>query len=43
MEKLRYLKHSDEDVVKEMERRLKEIKELLTEIRDILRSAGEVD
>lgn len=37
---LKYLKFSDEDVVKETEKRLKEMKKLLVEIRDLLKSAG---
>lgn len=37
---LKYLKFSDEDVVKETEKRLKEMKKLLVEIRDLLKAAG---
>ncbi|MEM3700819.1 MAG: hypothetical protein QXL57_08170 [Candidatus Bathyarchaeia archaeon] len=37
---LKYLKFSDEDVVKETEKRLKEMKKLLVEIRDLLKTAG---
>lgn len=43
MEKeLKYANSSDEEVMKETERRLKEMKQLLTEIRDLLKSAGNV-
>ena len=38
--KLSYLNWSDEDVVKEMRRRLKEIKQTLIEIRELLRTLG---
>ena len=38
--KLRYLELSDEEVEELILRRLKEIKQLLAEIRDILRKAG---
>lgn len=38
--KLKYLKLSDEDVLKETEKRLKEMKELLIEIRKLLKVAG---
>lgn len=38
--KLKYLKVSDEDVIKETEKRLKEMKGLLAEIRDLLKAAG---
>lgn len=37
---LKYLELSDEEVEELMLKRLKEIKQLLTEIRDILRKAG---
>jgi hypothetical protein len=37
---LKYLKFSDEDLVKETEKRLKEMKKLLVEIRDLLKTAG---
>jgi len=37
---LKYVKLSDEDVFKETEKRLKEMKGLLIEIRDLLKSAG---
>jgi len=39
--KLKYLQFSDEEVSKEMEKRLAEMKQLLTEIRDLLKAAGE--
>jgi len=38
--KLSYLNWLDEDVVKEMRRRLKEIKQTLIEIRELLRTLG---
>jgi|Deesub1362B_J571_1020462.scaffolds.fasta_scaffold66260_1 hypothetical protein len=38
--KLKYLRLSDEDTVKEMKKRLLEMKRLLTEIRDLLKAAG---
>jgi large-conductance mechanosensitive channel len=38
---LRYLKYSDEEVAEETKNRLKEMKELLVEIRDLLKSAGQ--
>lgn len=41
--KLKYLKLSDEDVVKEMEKRLAEMKRLLMEIRDLLKAAGGIE
>ncbi len=37
---LKYLKLSDEEAVEEMGKRLKEMKALLIEIRDLLKSAG---
>ncbi|MGQ9530578.1 MAG: hypothetical protein ACUVQX_05110 [Candidatus Bathycorpusculaceae bacterium] len=37
---LKYLKFSDEDVIKETEERLKDMKKLLVEIRDLLKTAG---
>jgi len=37
---LKYLKLSEEDVIRETERRLKEMKSLLTEIRDLLKITG---
>lgn len=37
---LKYLKFSDEDVIKETEKRLKEMKNLLVDIRDLLKVAG---
>jgi hypothetical protein len=37
---LKYLKFSDEDIIKETEKRLKEMKKLLVEIRDLLKAAG---
>jgi len=41
MEKeLKYANSSDEEVIKETERRLREMKQLLIEIRDLLKSAG---
>jgi len=40
VEELKYLKFSDEDVVKETEKRLKEMKKLLAEIRDLLKATG---
>jgi len=41
MEKeLKYASYSDEEVIKETERRLREMKQLLIEIRDLLKSAG---
>jgi hypothetical protein len=40
---LRYLKYSDEEVAEETKNRLREMKELLLEIRDLLRSAGAVE
>ncbi len=43
MKELRYLKLSDEEVIKEMEKRLREMKELLIEIRDVLKAAGRVE
>ena len=41
--KLKYLERSDEEVVKEIEKRLKEIKNLLAQIRDLLKAAGGVE
>jgi hypothetical protein len=40
---LRYVKNSDEEVAEETKNRLREMKELLLEIRDLLRSAGAVE
>ena len=40
---LRYLRLSDEDTIKETERRLREMKRLLEEIRDALKSAGGIE
>ena len=37
---LPYLSRSDEDVVEEMQKRLKEIKQILIEIRDSLKNLG---
>ena len=37
---LPYLSWSDEDVVEEMQRRLKEIKQILIEIRESLKNLG---
>lgn len=37
---LKYLKFSDEDVMREAEKRLKEMEKLLVEIRDLLKTAG---
>jgi hypothetical protein len=39
-EKLPYLDWSDEDVVKEMEKRLKEIKQTLVKIKESLKTLG---
>jgi hypothetical protein len=39
---LKYANSSDEEVIKETERRLKEMQQLLIEIRDLLKSAGNV-
>jgi large-conductance mechanosensitive channel len=39
----KYLSLSDEEVAKETERRLKEMKQLLSEIRDLLKSAGGIE
>jgi hypothetical protein len=38
---LRYLKSTDEEVAEETKNRLREMKELLLEIRDLLKLAGE--
>jgi large-conductance mechanosensitive channel len=38
---LKYLKFRDEEVAEETKNRLREMKELLLEIRDLLKSAGE--
>jgi hypothetical protein len=38
-----YLRLTDEEVVKEMEKRLREMKELLSEIRDSLKAAGGIE
>lgn len=40
---LRYLKLSDEEAIKETEKRLKEMKKLLAEIRDTLKAAGGIE
>ena len=40
MKEPKYLHLSDEEVLKEMEKRLKTMKRLLIEIRDALRAAG---
>jgi len=40
---LKYLKLSDEDAIKEMKKRLVEMKRLLTEIRDLLKVAGGIE
>jgi large-conductance mechanosensitive channel len=40
VKELKYLKFSDEDVIRETEKRLKEMKKLLVEIRDLLKTAG---
>jgi len=40
VKELKYLKFSDQDVVKETEKRLKEMKTLLAEIRDLLKATG---
>jgi hypothetical protein len=37
---LKYVKQSDDEVADETERRLREMKELLWEIRDLLKAAG---
>jgi hypothetical protein len=37
---LKYLKLSEEDVIRETERRLEEMKTLLAEIRDLLKITG---
>jgi len=37
---LKYADSSDEEVIKETEKRLREMKQLLIEIRDLLKSAG---
>jgi len=37
---LKYVKQSDDEVADETERRLREMKELLGEIRDLLKAAG---
>jgi len=39
----KYLRLSDEEVLKEMEKRLKTMKRLLIEIRDALRAAGGIE
>jgi len=40
LKELKYLNLSDEEAVKETEKRFKEMKKLLIEIRDLLRSTG---
>jgi len=42
-EKLRYQSWSDEDIVKEIEKRLKEMKQLLIEVRDLLKASGDLE
>jgi len=42
-QEMKYKNLSDKEVIAEMETRLKEIKEVLKEIRDSLRSAAEVE
>ncbi|MEM2947492.1 MAG: hypothetical protein QXN96_04550 [Candidatus Bathyarchaeia archaeon] len=37
---LKYVKFSDEDVIRETGKRLKEMKALLVEIRDLLKATG---
>jgi len=39
----KYLKLSDEDVIKETEKRLQTMKKLLIEIRDLLKTAGGIE
>lgn len=39
----RYVKLSDEEAIKETEKRLKEMKKLLVEIRDALKAAGGIE
>jgi hypothetical protein len=39
----RYLKLSDEEAIKETEKRLKEMKKLLIEIRDSLKAVGGIE
>ena len=43
LKELRYLNLSDEEAVKENEKRLKEMKKLLIEIRDLLKSTGGIE
>jgi hypothetical protein len=38
---LKYVKFSDEEIAEETKKRFREMKELLFEIRDLLKSAGE--
>lgn len=38
--KLKYLKSSDKEVAEETSKRLKEMRKLLVEIRDLLKTAG---
>ena len=40
---LRYNRLSDEQVMMEMEKRLKEMKKLLTEVRDTLKAVGSLE
>jgi len=40
---LRYNRLSDEQVMTEMEKRLKEMKRLLTEVRDALKAVGSLE
>jgi len=40
---LRYVNLSDEEVIEETEKRLKQMRKLLTEIRDALKAAGGVE
>ena len=42
-EKLRYQSWSDEDIVKEIEKRLREMKQLLIEVRDLLKASGDLE
>jgi len=39
----KYLRFSDEEIVTETEKRLKEMKSLLLEIHDLLKSAGSLE
>jgi phosphomevalonate kinase len=42
-EELRYQSWSDEDMMKEIEKRLKEMKQLLIEVRDLLKASDELE